>query len=117
DLPFYYALADAFTICDNYHCSVLGPSSPNRLFSLSATVDLAGQSGGPVITNPTAPADKFRLAWPTMPERLEDKGISWKVYTPTGDQYRPDNPLAHVVSNNILLLFRQYGDRQSALYQ
>ena len=27
DLGFYYALADAFTICDNYHCSVLGPTS------------------------------------------------------------------------------------------
>ena len=32
DLPFYYALADAFTICDGYHCSVLGPTHPNRYF-------------------------------------------------------------------------------------
>ena len=42
DLPFYYALADAFTICDNYHCSVLGPTHPNRLMSLSGTVDPTG---------------------------------------------------------------------------
>jgi phospholipase C len=28
DLPFYYALADAFTICDGYHASVLGPTQP-----------------------------------------------------------------------------------------
>jgi len=32
DLGYYYALADAYTICDNYHCSVLGPTNPNRLY-------------------------------------------------------------------------------------
>ena len=26
DLPYYYAVADAFTICDNYFCSVIGPT-------------------------------------------------------------------------------------------
>ena len=31
DIPFHYALADAFTVCDHYHCSVLGPTGPNRL--------------------------------------------------------------------------------------
>ena len=39
DLPYYYALADAFTICDGYHCSVMGPTHPNRLMSLSGTID------------------------------------------------------------------------------
>ena len=42
DLAFYYALADAFSICDDYHCSVLGPTDPNRLMSVSATIDPAG---------------------------------------------------------------------------
>ena len=28
---FYYSLADAFTLCDGYHCSVIGPTHPNRL--------------------------------------------------------------------------------------
>jgi phospholipase C len=37
ELPFYYALADAFTICDAYHCSVLGPTDPNRVVALSGT--------------------------------------------------------------------------------
>jgi phospholipase C len=46
DLPFYYALADAFTVCDAYHCSVLGPTYPNRLMSISATIDPAGTHGG-----------------------------------------------------------------------
>jgi phospholipase C len=116
DLPLYYALADAFTVCDGYHCSVLGPSDPNRLYSMSASIDLAGVSGGPVITNLSPPLDKFRLSWATMPERLEAKGVSWKVYNPTGSQYQPDNPLAAQVSNNKLLFFRQYADRNSALY-
>ena len=32
DIPFQFALAEAFTICDAYHCSVLGPTWPNRLY-------------------------------------------------------------------------------------
>ena len=47
ELPFYYALADAFTICDGYHCSVLGPTDPNRLMAMSAWIDPAGTQGGP----------------------------------------------------------------------
>ncbi len=42
ELPFYHALADAFTICDGYHCSVLGPTDPNRLMAFSAWIDPAG---------------------------------------------------------------------------
>ncbi len=41
DLPFYYALADAFTICDAYHCSIFAPTNPNRLFLFSGTSGLA----------------------------------------------------------------------------
>ena len=36
DIPYYYAFAEAFTICDNYYCSVLGPTYPNRLYAMSA---------------------------------------------------------------------------------
>ncbi len=50
ELAFHYALADAFTICDAYHCSVLGPTDPNRLMALSASIDPAGAHGGPVLT-------------------------------------------------------------------
>ena len=35
DIPFYFALAEAFTICDSYHCSALGPTDPNRLYSMT----------------------------------------------------------------------------------
>ena len=45
DLAFYYALADAFCICDGYCCSVLGPTDPNRLMAVSASIDPAGTNG------------------------------------------------------------------------
>ena len=49
DIPFYYDLAENFTICDNYFCSVLGPTHPNRLMAISGTLDPAGVAGGPII--------------------------------------------------------------------
>ena len=86
ELPFYYALADAFTICDAYHCSVLGPTDPNRVMAISGTLDPAGAHGGPVITTAS---DRIgmtgKLNWKTMPEALLKAGVSWKVYgDPTG---------------------------------
>ena len=89
DLPFYYALADAFTICDNYHCSVLGPTHPNRLVSLSGTLDPAGHAGGPVLITNQSPDAVYSVGWDTMPEVLEDAGVSWKVYNPQGTIYAP----------------------------
>src|SRR3954464_560720 len=81
DLPFYYALADAFTICDAYHCSVLGPTDPNQLYLVSAWLGQDGQKGGPVLeTYGTNRPQKFgTLSWTTMPEQLQERKISWKV--------------------------------------
>ena len=87
DLSFYYALADAFTICDAYHCSVLGPTDPNRVMSLSGTIDPAGDAGGPVLVTQTEDRPEYygTLDWTTMPEQLLDAGVTWKVYNdPTG---------------------------------
>jgi phospholipase C len=81
ELAFYYALADAFTICDGYHCSVLGPTDPNRLMSLSASIDPNGTGGGPVVeTFSNRLAEYNTLSWETMPEALLKAGVSWKVY-------------------------------------
>jgi len=82
DLAFYYALADAFTICDGYHCSVLGPTDPNRVMSISATIDPAGSAGGPVLETYTGDRQTHygTFTWTTMPERLSAAGVSWKVY-------------------------------------
>jgi phospholipase C len=86
ELAFYYALADAFTVCDNYFCSVLGPTDPNRLMTFSASIDPSGAHGGPVITTATdRVAMTGKLNWETMPEALLKAGVSWKVYNdPTG---------------------------------
>jgi phospholipase C len=79
DLPYQFALADAFTICDNYHCSLMGPTDPNRYHMWTGWVGNDGRAGGPVITNAEA-----RYDWSTCPERLERAGISWKVYQDIG---------------------------------
>ena len=91
DLGFLYGLADAFTICDRYHSSVLGPTVPNRLYSMSATIDPdARLGGGPVVDNPSSgvqlvsPAANFE--WQTMPQALQDHGVSWKIYQVPGSQ-------------------------------
>jgi phospholipase C len=104
DLPFHYALADAFTICDNYHCSVLGPTNPNRLYLWTATIDPDGKNGGPVIDNSETPP----YTWTTYPERLQAAGISWRVYQ-QADNY----------DDNALAWFKQYqqAPTTSPLYQ
>jgi len=117
DLPYHYALADAFTVCDNYHCSIMGPTHPNRLMSISGTIDPAGTHGGPVlITNPS-PDARFSVDWPTMPEVLEDAGVSWKVYSPPGAPYRVQSPEVMLISDAILPYFSQYSDPNSSLHQ
>jgi len=82
ELPFYYALADAFTVCDGYFSSVIGPTDPNRLMSMSASIDPGGVAGGPVVeTFGNRVAEYGKLHWETMPERLQAAGVSWKVYS------------------------------------
>jgi phospholipase C len=75
DLPFYHALADAFTICDGYYASMLGPTHPNRLFLMTGSIDASGAFGEPVVVN-----GRRDLAWETYPERLERAGITWRIY-------------------------------------
>jgi phospholipase C len=109
DIPFHYALADAFTVCDNYHCSIMGPTDPNRYYLWSGWVGQNGTQtdtlqqpfsgatpgtftlsvgpstgngvlpGGPVVNN-----DEQGYDWLTYPERLEAAGVSWKFYQDVG---------------------------------
>ncbi|RLU79464.1 phospholipase C, phosphocholine-specific [Streptomyces griseocarneus] len=76
DIPFQFALAENFTVCDNYFCSVFGPTWPNRLYWMTGTIDPGGTHGGPVIEN-TAPTP---YRWTTYAERLQKAGVSWQVY-------------------------------------
>lgn len=97
DLPFYYALADAFTVCDSYHCSVLGPTDSNRVMAWSGTIDPDGAAGGgPVLVTRGVNrlSDYGKLRWETMPERLLQAGVSWKIYN-DGEGLLAFNPLTY----------------------
>ncbi|MBI1369855.1 MAG: phospholipase C, phosphocholine-specific [Planctomycetes bacterium] len=83
DIPFQFALAESFTICDAYHCSVFGPTWPNRMYWMTGTIDPAGKGGGPLISNKIPKDENGKVhgyAWKTYAERLEEAGVSWKVY-------------------------------------
>jgi len=116
DIPFHYALADAFTICDAYHCSLLGPTDPNRYYMWTGWVGNDGKNGGPVIDNAEAGYD-----WHTYPERLVQAGVSWKIYQDKGEGldaahfwgWTGDNPYIGNYGDNSLLYFHQYQNAAS----
>jgi phospholipase C len=78
DVPFYYALADAFTVCDQAFCSSLTGTTPNRLFLWTGTIR-EDKSSFPRVMNEDADF-QTEAAWRTYPERLEDAGVSWRIY-------------------------------------
>jgi phospholipase C len=95
DIPFQFALAEAFTLCDAYHCSFHGGTNPNRLFLWSGTHDPRGAAGGPALTNDYDRLDHDPAggyAWMTYAERLQAAGVSWQIYQNMADNYG-DNPL------------------------
>lgn len=109
DIPFHYDLADAFTICDQYFCSVPGPTHPNRMYLMTGMTDPTGAGGGPLVDNvdlvdnPDLPP----FTWGTYPERLEDAGVSWQVYQQGLDWKDPYNGNYGL---NALANFRQFVD-------
>jgi phospholipase C len=114
DIPFHFALADAFTVCDAYHCSFLGPTDPNRYHMWTGWVGNDGKNGGPVLDNAEAGYD-----WSTYPERLVKAGISWKVYQDAGAGLDAadfwgwgSNAYIGNYGDNSLLYFHQYQNAQ-----
>jgi phospholipase C len=105
DIPFQFALAESFTLCDEYFCSVMGPTWPNRLYWMTGTIDPDGAEGGPKTNNDAVPGG---FTWTTYAERLEQAGISWKVYQ------QEDNYGCNVLEN-----FKQFqmAPKASALYK
>jgi phospholipase C len=78
DIPFYYALADAFTVCDQNYCSVMSSTTPNRSMFWTGTIrDKQDPHSAVYIRNPEF-GDK--LTWATFPERLTDAGVDWGMY-------------------------------------
>lgn len=92
DLPFYYALADAFTICDAYHCSTMTQTYPNRLHLFTGCNGGGAVGGDPQMSNygedETPSADMATdkalrpgaYHWTTYAERLQAAGVNWKIY-------------------------------------
>jgi phospholipase C len=98
DIPFQFALAEAFTICDAYHCAIHAGTNPNRLFIWTGTNDPSGTHHGPVIDNgydnlKSDPQGHGGYEWVTYPERLTASGISWQIYQDMDDNFT-NNPLA-----------------------
>jgi phospholipase C len=105
DIPFHYALADAYTICDHYFCSILSSTGPNRTYLWGGMIDPTGANGGPAYDG----GSESGLTWETYAEELQAAGVSWKVYQNASDNFG-DNALAY---------FTQFADAStsSALYQ
>ena len=120
-LDFYYELASRYTICDHYFCSVIGPTMPNRITFMSGMVDPTGAHGGPVLETPGFANSKDAVAsveWDTIPEALEDKGVSWKIYQPPGTSVGKNIDVSLADGFNVMLYFKQYVNKpNSALYQ
>ncbi|WP_316802392.1 phosphocholine-specific phospholipase C [Pedobacter nototheniae] len=127
DIPFYYAMADAFTVCDQHFCSSLTGTTPNRLFFFTGTIrGEKSENKIAVVNNDQAESqNNVFVDWPTFQETLEDNGIDWRVYQnelwtsklPEGEiddwlgNYG-DNPLEYVSRHNVKLsaYFRKNGD-------
>jgi phospholipase C len=94
DVPYHSALADAFTIGDNYFCSFRGPTNVNRCYLWTGCIGnipghilpdgtptsqgTNGHGGGIVLNN--GYVNGYPLSWPTYPEMLEAAGVSWRIY-------------------------------------
>lgn len=79
DIPFYYELADGFTVCDQHFCSALTGTNPNRLYFWTGTIR-AEQNENSRANVWNEDMDYETLSWKTFPEVLEENDISWKFY-------------------------------------
>ncbi len=98
DIGFQFALAETFTLCDAYHCSIQAGTNPNRLFLWTGTNDPSGRNGGPAITNshdnlPHLGGSPDSYRWTSFVERLQAAGVDWRIYQDMADNFT-DNPLA-----------------------
>jgi phospholipase C len=122
DIPYHFALADAFTVGDAYYCSIMGPTNPNRCYLWTGCIGNVnylgsggtdGVGGGPVTSNGLPNNAPF--VWETLPEVLQAAGVSWKIYQDiAGAPFAPDfgdgtsNAFAGNFTDNSVLYFNQY---------
>jgi phospholipase C len=123
DIPYHYALADAFTVGDGYHCSIMGPTNPNRCYQWTGCIGnlsnlgsggTDGQGSGPVTGNGLGKNNAYYV-WHTFPEVLQSAGVSWRIYQDlAGMTFAPDfgdgtsNSFAGNFTDNPVLYFNQY---------
>jgi phospholipase C len=125
DLPYHYALADAFTVGDAYHCSIMGPTNPNRMYMWAGCVGnlsnlgpggTDGLGAGPATHNGLSDNNAY-WTFPTFPEVLHKAGVTWKIYQDlAGATFSPDfgdgtgNSFAGNFTDNAVLYFNQYAN-------
>lgn len=128
DLPYYYPLANAFTICDAYHQSMMGPTNPNRLYLMTGRAS-PNADGSQVATSNFMGDRTGTVSWTTFPERLQQAGVDWRIYQEGGvgsyqdvwnfvsSRYRIDN--TNNFDCNALAWFAQFkqAPTSSPLYQ
>ncbi len=134
DIPFQFALAEAFTLCDAYHCSITTGTDPNRITFWSGSnfnpelaargincTDLDSEPnnlrcwiGNPETDKWPDPGYSYQssaFTWPTLPDLLEAAGISWRIYQDPNDNWTG--------AMNGCLAFASFRDAQpgSAVYE
>jgi len=106
DIPFQFALAESFTICDGYHCSVATGTDPNRIVFWSgsnfnpelrkAGINCTDADAEPInqrcwisgqMPSPGYQYQGSAFAWPTLPELLQNAGVSWRIYQNPNDNW------------------------------
>jgi phospholipase C len=79
DLPYHYALADAYTIGDAYHCSVMSATGPNRTYLWGGSINASKTDGDFVAYSGGDELGRF-LPWEAYGETLQKAGLTWHVY-------------------------------------
>ncbi len=94
EVPYQFALANAFTLCDEYHCSMHTGTNSNRMFHWTGTNGPTG-AGVATVNNEWDSIDGSAKGyeWKTYPERLQEAKVSWIVYQNMPENFG-DNPLA-----------------------
>jgi phospholipase C len=90
ELPFQFALANAFTICDDYHCAMHTGTHANRSFHWTGTNGPTGANVAYVNNvnawSSTGPSTEG-YEWKTYAERLQEANVSWMVYQNIPNNY------------------------------
>nr|WP_174507033.1 phospholipase C, phosphocholine-specific [Acinetobacter sp. Marseille-Q1620] len=94
EVEFQFSLANAFTICDAYHCAMHTGTNSNRMFIWTGTNGPTAAGVASVVNDlDSLGTSSVGYEWTTYPERLQRAGVTWKVYQNLPDNFT-DNPLA-----------------------